>query len=571
MQVLNDASSETLPYFLVLATIAALAGVYLLGSIFRRVFQDRIRPPKGASAGRLGAVKSFELDRRRHLVVIRRDDVEHLVMLGGPHDLLVEPDLPDFDECDLEPQATGEMQPQQLVTGRFGWVSSYVQPAFEIFVGPGLLPLAGLSGLAGAGVGLICGVFRRALEAADHIRISFPMGWQNEPILGASLMITAAAAAAAVAAWLVRRFSETAAGSGIPHVEAVLKGELPPAHFILLPVKFIGGLLAIGAGFALGREGPCVQMGATLSHLLGKTFGRSPADCLSLLAAGAGAGLAAAFNAPFAGAVFVLEELTRKFDTRNAVAALGASGSAIMVARLLTGPAPDFDVTRVPYPALDDNILCLALGIIAGLFGFIYNRVLLAALAIADRLASWTVEVRAALVGAAVGTFAWFMPSLAGGGEALTQSVLDGKAVLVLLPFVYGLRLILGAASYAAGTPGGIFAPLLVLGAQMGFFFGGLTHPGLADPTSHAIAFALVGMAALFTAVVRAPLTGMILVTEMTDNSRLLLPMLAACFSAMAVATMLREPPLYDSLKERALNQERKKQGVHHSTAEDPI
>jgi chloride channel protein, CIC family len=92
-----------------------------------------------------------------------------------------------------------------------------------------------------------------------------------------------------------------------------------------------------------------------------------------------------------------------------------------------------------------------------------------------------------------------------------------------------------------------------VLGAQMGFLFGGLVDLGTADPTSHAIAFAVVGMAALFTAVVRAPLTGMILVTEMTANSRLVLPMLAACFSAMAVATMLREPPVYDSLKERTL------------------
>ena len=109
-------------------------------------------------------------------------------------------------------------------------------------------------------------------------------------------------------------------GSGIPHVEAAISGELPPAPFILLPVKFAGGLLAIGAGLALGREGPCMQMGATLAHLVGKTFGRNSADCWSLLAAGAGAGLAAAFNAPLAGSAFVLEELIRQFETRNAIA-----------------------------------------------------------------------------------------------------------------------------------------------------------------------------------------------------------------------------------------------------------
>jgi len=370
----------------------------------------------------------------------------------------------------------------------------------------------------------------------------------------------------------VRRFSENAAGSGIPHVEAVINGDLPPAPLILLPVKFFGGVLAIGAGLALGREGPCVQMGATLTHLLGKTLGRNPSDCRSLLAAGAGAGLAAAFNAPLAGSAFVLEELVRKFDTRDAVAALGASGSAIVVARLFTGPAPDFAVTAVPYPALGDNLLCLALGVVAGLLGVAYNRVLLGALAITDRFARWPVEVRAGLVGAAAGALAWFAPDLAGGGDTLTQRALDGTAVLALLPFIYVLRLFLGAASYAAGTPGGLFAPLLVLGAQMGFVFGGLFDFGAADPTSHATAFAVVGMAALFTAVVRAPLTGMILVTEMTANSRLLLPMLAACFSAMAVATILREPPVYDSLKERTLAASRKKAAlILAKAASEPV
>ena len=106
-------------------------------------------------------------------------------------------------------------------------------------------------------------------------------------------------------------------------------------------------------------------MGATLADLVGKTFGRNAADCRSLLAAGGGAGLAAAFNAPLAGSAFVLEELIKKFDTRDAVAALGASGSAIVVARLLTGPAPGFIVTKVATPELGDNLLCIGLGIMS--------------------------------------------------------------------------------------------------------------------------------------------------------------------------------------------------------------
>jgi CIC family chloride channel protein len=159
------------------------------------------------------------------------------------------------------------------------------------------------------------------------------------------LLVSAACAAAiAVAAWLVRRFSTHASGSGIPHVEAVLKQELPPAPLSLVPVKFVGGGLAIGSGLALGREGPSVQMGASVAHLVGKLFQRDWPDCRVLLAAGAGAGLATAFNAPIAGAVFVLEELVRHFETRIAIAALGASATAMSVARLFIGEQPEFSV-----------------------------------------------------------------------------------------------------------------------------------------------------------------------------------------------------------------------------------
>ena len=136
-------------------------------------------------------------------------------------------------------------------------------------------------------------------------------------LVGLPLVIAAAAAATALAAWLVRRFAPHAAGSGIPHVEAVIQRDLSPAGPSLVLVKFVGGVLAIGSGLALGREGPTVQMGASVAELIGRVFKRRRPDAQVLLAAGAGAGLATAFNAPIAGAVFVLEELVRRFDTRH--------------------------------------------------------------------------------------------------------------------------------------------------------------------------------------------------------------------------------------------------------------
>jgi CIC family chloride channel protein len=354
-----------------------------------------------------------------------------------------------------------------------------------------------------------------------------------------------------VAAWLVRRYAPHASGSGIPHVEAVLNEHLPAAPYRLIPVKFIGGILSIGAGLALGREGPSVQMGASVAHLVGRILRRSGSECRILLAAGAGAGLATAFNAPIAGAVFVLEELLRRFDTRVTIATFGASAGAIAVGRWLLGPAPDFTLAPLPDPGVESLPFSLALGVFAGALGVVYNRTLLGTLAAADRLRRVPVELRAAVIGGGIGLLAWTAPNLVGGGDEITADALAGRGTLAILPLIFLLRFGLAVVSYAAGTPGGLFAPMLVLGAQSGLVFGllcSIVVPGM-QPAS----FAVVGTAAFFTGVVRSPVTGIILVTEMTATTSLLSPMLAACFAAMLVPSLLRDPPIYDSLSERTL------------------
>ncbi len=429
-----------------------------------------------------------------------------------------------------------------------------------------LTALAVLALVAGGASGLICAGFRLALEEADRLRDRLIAEAHEAGPAGFLLVTVGAGLAVAFAAWLVRRFSPYASGSGIPHVEAALDEQLPPAPPHLILVKFFGGLLAIGSGLALGREGPSVQMGAVVAHIVGRISGRGWPDCRALLAAGAGAGLAVAFNAPIAGAIFVLEELVRRFDTRIAIAALGASATAILVARLFLGDAPDFQVAitayatiatgPLAYPPAASWPLYLVLGVLAGLMAVLYNRALLAAIAVTDRLDRWPVEIQAGVIGAAVGVLAWFAPELVGGGDQITQRVLSGGAVVALIPLAFLLRFALGAVSYAAATPGGLFAPMLVLGAQLGLFCGVLCRTAFPDFAIQPEAFAVVGMAAFFTGVVQAPITGIVLVIEMTAGFTTLLPMLGACFAAMVVPNLLRSPPIYESLRERVIRRQ---------------
>ena len=412
-----------------------------------------------------------------------------------------------------------------------------------------LLVLALLAFAVGGLSGLVGSVFRLVLEQSDRFRGAVVDWALGKEIGGLAFVVGLSAIATGLASWLVRKFAPGAKGSGIPDVEAVLRDELPPPPLILIPVKFFGGVLAMGAGLALGREGPTVQMGAGIGHFLATAFGRDQDDAKALLAAGAGAGLATAFSAPCAGAVFVLEELVRRFDARITVTTLCASGSAIAVARLLLGNGPDFNLEPLPYPGLGTVPVYLVLGTITGLMGIAYNRALLGTLAAAERLGRWLPgDLRAATVGAAVGLLAWFAPGLVGGGDAITQHTLAGGDSLMLVSGIFLVRFALGPLSYAAGTPGGLFAPMLVLGAQVGLVLGTLFCRWFPYMAERPAAFAVVGMAAFFTAVVRAPVTGIILVTEMTGSFTLLLPMLLACFAAMTVPTLLGDPPIYDSL-----------------------
>ena len=415
----------------------------------------------------------------------------------------------------------------------------------------GLLKLAVAGLIVGALAGLVGCAFHFAVDYAVALRGAVVAWALKAPWLGWIAPVGLTAAAAFVARWLVRRFAPEASGSGVQHVEAVVQGEARPVRARVLPVKFIGGTLALGSGLALGREGPIVQMGATLGRMFARRFGLSAADDRALLAAGAGAGLAAAFNAPLAGAIFVFEELVRRFELRVAVAALTACSAALAVMRALIGNRLEFSVPAFEMELFPGYLLFLLFGGFVGLLGVAYNRLVVAGLDIAERMHRIAPEARAALVGGVFGLLACVTPGLVGGGETLIQSVLDGGQPVTVLVGFFAVRLVLGPLSYAPGLPGGLFAPLLVVGAVAGALFGHALEAMLPVLTTPTAAYAAVGMGALFVGVVRAPVTGIALIVEMTGATTLFIPLLTACATAVAVPTALGDPAIYDALRLR--------------------
>ena len=274
-------------------------------------------------------------------------------------------------------------------------------------------------------------------------------------------------------------------------------------------------------------------------------------------AAGAGAGLAVAFNAPISGSVFVFEELTSSFTPWLLVATLAATTSAVWTMRLFLGNHFEFAVRQVSLTAVWKGWPFLVLGLLLGVGGALYNSTIIGMLRLCDRFVRVSSVQRAAVIGAVVGLVGWFAPAMIGGGDNLTQAMLTQRFTTVALAGIFLLRFAIGPWSYAAGCPGGLFAPMLVLGASFGAFFGETLNHFLPALGISPFDCAVVGMATLFTACVRAPLTGIVLAVEMTGRGDLTLPLLSASLTAMLITMVVDSEPIYETLKRRMFERQK--------------
>lgn len=422
-----------------------------------------------------------------------------------------------------------------------------------------LVPRAALLGVF---TGLLAVAFRVALDWIEGLRNSAFAGWHALGWMGLPLCVAWSALLAGAGVFLVKRFAPEASGSGIPHLKGVLMGlqTMRPTHILL--VKFAGGLLALGSGFPMGREGPTLQMGGALGNLTGRWLRAGEANGRILMAAGAAAGLSAAFNAPLAGLIFVLEEVQRDFEPAMFAAALVASLVADVVGRLIVGPSSSFRV-GVAEGNLAALPAFLGLGLACGLLGVAFNRALMWGSNPDAKWQKWPLGVWALGVGTLVGVIGFFAPQLLGAGHGLTESIFaqaiapnlwaSAKQLVWLVPLVLALRFAMTTTSYSTGAAGGFFAPILAMGAQLGLVAALVTHFASPHLLIHPQNFAVVGMAALLAASVRAPLTAIVLIIEMTNGYSLILPLITGCLGAYGVADALGDLPIYEALLERDL------------------
>ncbi|WP_139684903.1 H(+)/Cl(-) exchange transporter ClcA [Vibrio tasmaniensis] len=419
-------------------------------------------------------------------------------------------------------------------------------------------------------VGVLAGVVGTYFEVAVHFITETRTDWLKDeigshlPLWLAAFLISAAFAF--IGYFLVHRFAPEAAGSGIPEIEGAMDGMRPVRWWRVLPVKFFGGMGALGSGMVLGREGPTVQMGGSIGRMVTDIFRVKDDDTRhSLLASGAAGGLAAAFNAPLAGIMFVVEEMRPQFrySLISIKAVIISAVSANIVFRSINGQSAVITMPQYQPPELDALWLFLLLGVLFGLFGVIFNKLItlsqdmFVAIHKNDRK---RYLITGTLLGGCFGLLLLYIPELTGGGIGIIPNITNGNYSTNVLLLIFLGRVLTTLLCFGSGAPGGIFAPMLALGTLFGYAFGLIAAAFFPELNIEPGMFAIAGMGALFAATVRAPITGILLVIEMTNNYYLILPLIITCLGAVIIAQMLGGQPIYSQLLNRTLKNEKLRQ-----------
>jgi H+/Cl- antiporter ClcA len=425
------------------------------------------------------------------------------------------------------------------------------------------LKLFGEGIVIGLFAGLIVVLFRFLLGKGDELRSALYVYLQTAPwyytvLWGGVLLVTA---------YLLGRIAKAepmVSGSGIPQVKGVIFGFMRMRWPSILINKFLGGVLAIGAGLSLGREGPSIQLGSAIAQGLSRMLGRTRMEERYLLTSGASAGLSAAFGAPLAGVIFSLEEMHKNFSPTVLLSAVAASLTADVVAQHFFGFHPMFNFTGIPIIPIRFYGIIGLLGVFIGFLGVAFNSVLIKTLNVFEKSklsAMWKAAVPLAIAG----ILGFVLPQVLSGGNDLVNVLVTQPFALKILWILLLGKFFFTMVSYGSGVPGGIFLPMLVIGALAGSIYGHVMIGLGVLNTMYGINMIILAMAALFSAVVRAPITGSILIMEMTGSFNHLFALIVVSMIAYLVADIAKTKPIYEELLERALE---KKGRIPNTTSE---
>jgi H+/Cl- antiporter ClcA len=419
--------------------------------------------------------------------------------------------------------------------------------------------------LAGAFAGVVVVCFRYVLAWTDPRRDNLFAFLRSSAFGWTALWFFALIVIGVILSWLIK-IAPMSTGSGIPQVKGILAGLLQAANWIkIIAAKFVGGLLGIGAGLALGREGPSVQLGAAAAQGISRILKRPALEEKYLITSGAGAGLAAAFNAPLAGVVFALEELHKNFSPVVLATTVAAAVTADVVTRYVLGQAPVFSFHNIPLMPFHYYLYVVILGLIVGASGVLYNSGLVKFQMFYEKLPRWLPSgLKPAIPLVAAGLLGFFLPQALSGGDRLINSLQQVHYAVYVLLIILAVKFLFTLLCYGTGVPGGIFMPLLAIGAVTGNVFGSVVARYLNVDPIYISNFIILAMAAHFSAIVKAPITGSILILEMTGSFEQLLPLIAVSMSAYIASDLLEGKPIYDVLLSRILAKQRSAQEPAH-------
>jgi len=348
--------------------------------------------------------------------------------------------------------------------------------------------------------------------------------------------------------WLLYRYFPYARGSGVPQTKAALFARDGQIGLHTVIGKFFCTSATLACGIPLGREGPSVQVGAGIASVLGRSLGLSTEKVKSLLPVGAAAAISAAFNTPLAAVLFSLEEVVGDMHAPVLGSVVLASATSWMVLRLLLGNSPLFKVPQYELVSSAEFGVYAVLGVACGFVSVAFSQLLL-------RMRAWFLTrppritwMHPVVGGILVGAIGWFVPQVLGVGYGFVGDALNGNMTLQLMAMLVLLKLLAVTTSYASGNAGGIFGPALFVGAMLGGSIGTVAHQLFPATTASAGAYALVGMGAMFGGIVRAPMTSVLMIFEMTQDYAVIVPLMISNLVSLFIASRLQRTPIYEAL-----------------------